>query len=68
MLVRSPDSGARPLSPHGDMSSCTNVLCPSRAACWRFMKPASEPWQSYSAYSVPAGGDRCDNYIPILSA
>lgn len=47
-----------------DISMCMNERCPSKLKCYRFMATKSD-FQSYMAYKVPAGEDRCGSFRRI---
>jgi len=42
-----------------DLALCKNEFCPSRKHCFRFTAG-----QVYARFTVPAGTDRCEYYIP----
>ena len=42
-----------------DLAFCRNEECPSRKHCYRFTAG-----QVYARFTVPAGTDRCEYYIP----
>ena len=46
-----------------DLALCKNETCPSKTHCYRFQaQPACH--QVYAKFTVSAGKDRCEYYIP----
>lgn len=48
-----------------DLAKCTDVKCPSREQCWRWVAP-SDRWQSYADFDRPEDAERCaDGWWPL---
>lgn len=48
-----------------DISMCFNEDCPSNVFCYRYMAIPNKGCQTYSAYDVEEGEEKCDSFLEI---
>jgi len=48
-----------------DISLCNNRECPLRAECYRYRAVPTSTVQTYTAFEVPEGEDRCEFFMDI---